>query len=379
MIAASHSGLVVAINISSSAKENNLSKNIIHSPELLWSAHLSNRIESSPIANFEGTIIYVCDYSGLFYALETMTGRIVWQQSTGEVIKCTPTLFNGTCLVDKLVITGSYDHHLYCWNQYSGELRWKINPASSAIFASVAVIVDNYDIVDNNNKIQIEPRLLCATLNGTITNVGLSSGHIYWRRVISPGPIFSSPIIHNTTTSCGSAIIGLTHTNIIMAISLSDGTSLWTTPVDGPIFSSPSTFISSIFPEQCMAIYSTHNCYSVICINLNTGKLVWKFTTKSVVYSSCFFIHHHDPSTLVAIVVESDSTLHLLDVTTGKPISLHSKLFEKDSTSHYKIIHTDQYRLQTNGAKVFSSPIYHRGKLFIGSRDSCLHCFSFND
>lgn len=306
----------------------------------LWSLQLLNRIEASPVASHDGKLVYVADYGGLFTAIWAENGKVAWNYQTNDTIKCTATLVNGK---QKVVICGSYDQHLYCWCQNTGKLFWRINVNNSAIFASPVVI--------NNDM------LLCCTLNGSISTISLTDGSIQWKKTITRqnSPIFSTPLV-----TADRAIVAFTDGSIV-CISTNDGLQYdWTVQINGLIFCSPITFQSSNMGQ--LAIYGTNGPDSVVCLCLNNGQIIWKVHFNSAVYSSpCLFEQ-------TIIVVEKDRIMHILDYRTGQPYLI----INKDNVTSAKL--ADQYQMPTHG-QIFSSPIYQNGKLFIGSRDSCLHCF----
>lgn len=174
---ASHSGLVCAIDYNSIKRT------------LRWSVQLVNRIEASPIPNSQGNLVYIGDYSGIFYALSTDSGSILWQFSTGDIIKCSPHAF--TCeispnLNEELVLCGSYDHYLYCWHQHNGILKWKVNLNDSAIYSSPVTCSEGSTWF-----------VLASTLDGTIAKLDISTAEIQWKVSLSNCPIFSTPKLLN--------------------------------------------------------------------------------------------------------------------------------------------------------------------------------------
>jgi outer membrane protein assembly factor BamB len=75
----------------------------------------------------------------------------------------------------------------------------------------------------------------------------------------------------------------------------------------------------------------------------------WQFKTSSAVYSTPFV----DSDDSIVIAAETDGILHLINANDGKQLLSH----------------------KLNG-QLFSSPIIHRNKLFIGCRDNHFYCIS---
>lgn len=271
-------------------------------------------------------------------ALQTDSGTIAWSYQTGDTIKCTPTIHG------HLLFAASYDHNLYCWHGDTGRLAWKVNIVQSAIFSSPVIAED-------------ARHMLCCTLNGTVALLTLLDGSIKWKKCISKCPIFSTPLLLPNI-----AIIGLTE-NAIVCLSLIDGQTLWKVPTEGPVFSSPVAFTVAGQDTASAVIIGTHG-KSILCLATDNGQLLWRHNTISVMYGSPFLLGH------LAVFIETNATLHLLDCTTGRAIS-------QKSANKAKTARTEWSTLATSG-QIFSSPICYRGKLFIGSRDSCLHCFQLD-
>lgn len=187
LIGASHSGLVCALD---------LSEDYTHQTRLLlWSVSVGDRVEASLAATSDGTLVFVADYSGTVHALQVCSGRTVWQYHADDMIKCTPTLLDS----HQLLIYGSYDKNLYAVNQFSGQLKWKINVNDSAIFSSATPWLHSK-----------EWHLLTATLDGIVAIIHVDSGSIRTKLALSKKPIFSTSVIYEQQ-----AVIGLSESSIV--------------------------------------------------------------------------------------------------------------------------------------------------------------------
>lgn len=168
-----------------------------HCYPVRWSQRISSRIEANPNASTNGSLIYIADYSGYIRAFETLSGRLCWLYRTNDQIKSSPTIAN---FKSDFVLCGSYDHNLYCWQQYSGNLEWRLNVNNSAIFSAPVVWYSNSD----------QPLVIVCTLNGIIACCRIDNGQIIWKNSYSNKPIFSTPKIYHDLL-----IVGITDARII--------------------------------------------------------------------------------------------------------------------------------------------------------------------
>lgn len=190
MISASHSGLICAFDITKEDSKN--------SYPIRWSQRISCRIEADPNVSTDGSLIYIADYSGYIRAFETLSGRLCWLYRTNDQIKCSPITINFKEL--NFILCGSFDHYLYCWQQYSGHVVWRLNVNNSAIFSSPAIWYSNSN----------QPLVIVCTLNGTIACCRIDNGQIVWKNSYSNKPIFSTPKIYQDLL-----IVGIIDTRII--------------------------------------------------------------------------------------------------------------------------------------------------------------------
>ncbi|OTF81707.1 hypothetical protein BLA29_002911 [Euroglyphus maynei] len=231
---------------------------------LLWSQRITNRIEANPIYSLNYNLVYVVDYSGSIHAFDLQSGRIVWQSKTDDQIKCSPIIFTG--LIGELILCGSYDHHLYCWQQSNGHIHWKINVNESAIFSSPIVWYDQHC---NDWFVAV------CTLNGTIGCYHLIDGKQRWKRNHSNRPIFSTPKIIQDNL-----IIGMIDSRLI-SISLQNGDLIWELLLEKmPIFSSPCLVKQDDNDGDVRIIIGTNGC-SIVCTKFNSKQPEWIFQTES--------------------------------------------------------------------------------------------------
>lgn len=76
---------------------------------------------------------YLGTFTGTFYALDLETGKVLWQEETGDAI------IGGAALVDGTVYVGSSDNRLYALDAETGASRWPPFEASGDIWSTPLV------------------------------------------------------------------------------------------------------------------------------------------------------------------------------------------------------------------------------------------------
>ena len=66
-----------------------------------------------------GSKAFVGSYDGKLYALDTLSGKLLWSYETGGEILSTPAVSDG------VVFFGSKDGFVYALNASDGKLKWK--------------------------------------------------------------------------------------------------------------------------------------------------------------------------------------------------------------------------------------------------------------
>ena len=79
----------------------------------------------------DGVLVYFGDTSGTVYALDSVTGDLVWSYQTGDKIWGTPAIVQGALYV------GSFDKKFYALNASDGSVKWTFEADGSFIAAPV--------------------------------------------------------------------------------------------------------------------------------------------------------------------------------------------------------------------------------------------------
>jgi hypothetical protein len=97
---------------------------------LVWNYTTGNVVASSPAV--AGGIVYVGSDDNKTYALDASTGTLVWNYTTGNYVESSPAVVNG------IVYIGSDDDYVYALDAPTGALVWKYKTGST-VWSSPAV------------------------------------------------------------------------------------------------------------------------------------------------------------------------------------------------------------------------------------------------
>lgn len=290
----------------------------------IWTTELPDRIEASASSSPDGKNVYIGCYDGNLYCLDAYNGKTLWKFATEGIIKSSPAID------DDLIVFGSYNKHLYCLN-FKGEIRWKKAVSNGSIFSSPSIL---------------QNCIYTATLDGFVVCLD-TNGSVIWKKFIGK-PIFSSLAVFS-----GGIVFGCTD-HFIYCLDL-DSNILWKHETSAPIFSSP--FILEYESTVLITIGSYDN---FVYLFNQTGRLIASFELSSPIFSSPFSVICKEELTLYTFFCETKGCIHLLS------ISLNS-----NDAQVYKSLQT----YKVNG-EIYSSPIFHKNKLYVGCRNDYLYCLT---
>ena len=200
--------------------------------------------ETSPLLN--GHSLYVGDWNGIVYALNTRNGRVRWTFKTGGAVK------GGAAISANRLFIGSYDGHLYALNPSNGRLIWRGSSDQRLFghgtFYSTPAI--GYG------------RVYIGSTDGRVYSYGASTGKRRWSYATG-GYVYGSPALWNNRVLVGS------YDHYFYALDAATGNRLWRFHTDGPI-SGSATVINGIAYFATL----TGRTYG---LNTRTGRQAWSF------------------------------------------------------------------------------------------------------
>ena len=274
---------------------------------LQWSVKTASGIRGS--ATVVDTTVYIGSTDSKLYAIDTLTGKILWTYITGGAIISTPAIGYG------YIYFGSSDGYVYCLTN-AGLLQWRYR-TGAAVYASPAIGEAVYISSEDQYVYALDPIL----------------GNRKWRTLLDTSP--TSPTLGNDGTLYVATLVNLytlTKLGSILSKYISgsrasptvsqDGTlylpsgefiysiqtivskntsSGWLTfgqnnqrqskynaAISGIIFTRKKFFLGPIFSSPCIIqnILYIGGGSKLYAIDTKTNLIVWSYTTNGIVNSS---------------------------------------------------------------------------------------------
>jgi glycosidase/outer membrane protein assembly factor BamB len=316
-----------------------------------WTFNAGSPIASSPV--LAGDVLYFGTMTGVFYALDPGTQKVLWQVALPEAVFSSPAVTNES------VYVGGLDGNLYALDAKTGEQRWKFS-AKAPVFSSPAVdhgsvyfgSIDSYlysldastgelhwktqtqgEIV--SSPLVVDGKVIVGSGDSFLYALAAESGEVDWM-YMAEGGIQSSPVCNKDIVYIGSVTEG----NSAHAIDLESGKKVWRLPA-GMIVSSLAASGDEIFGANVSG--------DLMAAQAADGSPVWTYPCNSPVFSS--------PAILADQVLfgAMDGKLYALDRKSGK----------------------EQWSFQTHG-EIWASPAVAGNTVFIGSTDGYLYALDRN-
>jgi outer membrane protein assembly factor BamB len=330
--------------------------NVVHGTPMTWTG-----------TGWTGTAVKLGDYvfvgsaGGYVYALEAMTGRLVWSLKGGGMFK------GSLCAFDNKLYIGNTDDLVRCIDAASGRPVWTFNTGRDC----------------DSSPCVIEGRLYIAGENGYARCLDPQTGREIWKTFmggIGPGTELGSNGSETSPAVADGEYYAATYDGDLFCIQTQSGRVKWKTKTHDDTDASPvvsGEFVYAAAEEKashlfCFArdngrevwrysenkrgywstpalvgdrIYIGGDDRNLHCVDARTGKGVWKFTTGDAVWSS--------PCVVDGKVVfgSRDFHVYVLDAASGREVS----------------------RLKLDG-RVISSPCIVAGYVWIGTATGWFYC-----
>ena len=114
--------------------------------ETKWAADVAARIDPTYTPSVSGNHVYVAGATyGAFYALDAATGDVAWRADVGSYVESNPTVLDG-------VVYLTVVNHAYALNEMTGEIIWSVSTEEFPARDFPAVVVDGvYYLAPSNN------------------------------------------------------------------------------------------------------------------------------------------------------------------------------------------------------------------------------------
>jgi len=286
-------------------------------------------------------VVYVGSNDSYLYALDAVTGALVWKAATGGAINSSPTLSGGVLYV------GSEDSYVYAIDAGTGALKWKYfadGPVDGSPTVAGGVVY-----VDHNNSNYIDAgNSLLALDAGTGTLLWQYGGNTPY---VAQSPTVSGGTVYWINTFTGPGILALNATTGALQWSAFDGWDYSFNPAvsGGTLYVGVSMAVAAAFDLQTHAmkwVYTVHTATdslslvgsagsptvgngmvyipgydgNMYALDAQAGNLIWKQPSKgaaagpgpgSGVFSSPVFWND------MVFAGDNDSYIYALDAATG--------------------------------------------------------------
>ena len=340
--AGSHSGLIICLDLDSGVN--------------IWSNNVNQHIESPLVASNNGKVLYVCSYKkndvdqdmapvsasdklGTVNALDASEGNILWETEVNGEIKAVPTLD----ATRGVVYVGCYDHKLYTINGINGNIT--------------QTYVCNGSIYSSPLLSSCGDYLYVATTKGQVICLQLLPDSVMeqvWSIEILE-PIFATMVIHDTS------LLICTVEGKVHCVDRHTGSPIWQSIVaTRPIFSSPymlsnydvRTFTSANVDTADILVVGSHDGFIRI-VNVANGSVIYDYNVGCVIFAAPIAVVADD--TLVLIISTTAGDVLALDVAKSCIIST----------------------IRLSG-EIYSSPICHINRIYLGCRDDHLYALKLS-
>ena len=306
--------------------------------DLLWRTQLSDDVYAAP--TIVGGMAYVGAYDGNVYALDALTGQIMWNYRTGDNdLTFSPTVADGIAYI------GSPDHYLYALDASTGSLIWRYK-AEDDVRTRPAVA---------------DGLVYFVSYDGYLYALDAMMGELRWRyNTVTEWPK-NSPAVSNGVVYFGS------DDRHLYALDASTGELRWRYDTDGG--TSPTV-------SEGVVYVGSSDLYA---LDASTGELRWRYDMEDGAESS------PTVSGGVVYVGSEDRRIYAVDASTGRLQWRHEMVDEYNyPTAVAGVVYVGSnddwvyaldaatsellWRYQTED-EIRSSPTVSDGIVYVGSRD----------
>jgi eukaryotic-like serine/threonine-protein kinase len=294
-----------------------------------WRYKSGHAINSSP-AHFNGKIFF-SDNQQTLYALQAATGKLIWKTGLGESLPyewAFDYFYSSPAIDDNKIYIGSKDGNVYSINEADGKVNWKFK--TTGIVRSTPAVKEGMVYVGSTEGILYALRAQDGKETWQFKIAGNSMKNEdfgFDRRAI-----ISSPVIADNKILVGG------RDGFLYAVNIQSGKEEWR--VDHQV----SWVISSVAVKDSFVVTGTSDGRFVQAVSLNTGKEIWRYRTRNIVWSSPLIVNNQ------VYIGSHESQLFCFDLHTGKRLN----------------------SFQTGGT-IFTAPVLRDSFLYFGCDDGFLY------
>ncbi|UCG69437.1 MAG: PKD domain-containing protein [Thermoplasmata archaeon] len=263
-------------------------------------------------------------------ALNESTGETIWCQEIPG-LPSQPVIANGKVFVSALIWGNvSEEVHVYCFNEFTGELIWQLNSndfgwsvslfpwiesapltaVNNRLYFGLSVIppwnesagsmiiclndssgeliwnvsVADYGLDYINVPLTIADNKILASSGGILYALNENNGELLWS-FFNNGPSWfeSAPAVAD-----GKVFIGCDNTNLFFCLDVNNGNIIWQTSLDTNYsYTTPAIANEMVFfGAVCAPPFNFTNADPIFALDISTGEVLWIFETSAIVLSS---------------------------------------------------------------------------------------------
>lgn len=271
-----------------------------HSGKLQWKFTADASVSSSPVVS--GSSLFFTSRKNTLFALSVTRGTLLWKRSLGTPLPYDWGFdyYTGSVMVENgQLYVGSADGHLYSLEAKSGKELWKFK-TDGIIRSTPAVDGDDLFFGDVNGKLYCldkrkgTQRWVFRTIGDTLNNEKFG----FDRKAL-----ISSPTVYH-----GSVYVG-SRDGFLYSVEKNTGKERW--HVDYQV----SWVLSTVAVKNDILVTGTSDGRFVHALDSGTGKELWRFNTQATVWASAFIAGNDR-----IVIPSNDGYLYCLELNTGKEV-----------------------------------------------------------
>jgi outer membrane protein assembly factor BamB len=228
----------------------------------------------------------------------SLDGKRVWETRIGNDCDSNPAIVAGRGFI------GGEDYRIYCFDPVGGAILWAMGPTNGSVESSPCVVGDH---------------VIAGAGFGVLYCCDAATGEVVWTAKTG-GDMDSTPVHFDGRIYVGSKTKVQRETGALWCFRESDGRKLWRVPLTRGVWGT-----AAVDREKRRVYIGCNNSYTY-CLDANSGKLVWKRSLRSRIWSSVVVA---DGCVLVGV---RDGTLWCLNESDGRPLWVFDDGFDIDAT-----------------------------------------------
>jgi outer membrane protein assembly factor BamB len=219
-----------------------------------WNTKIGDHnLNASPVVASGRVFIGTGEFDDHFYALDAATGAVVWSKHLADGFFATATVANG------VVYAGLVNGRLYAWKAATGARKWVVTLPS---------VIDGPAAAANG--------VVYIHSDGVLYALSAATGLPVWSKPVPSGflPAGDSPVVSGGTLYVSAGAAGL------IALSASNGATLWTTPLSSDASYAPALANGVVYvatdgsnePPVAPSLYAADASNGAILFSVEAGQ-----------------------------------------------------------------------------------------------------------